>query len=131
MSYTVDSKTKYATYNGKSYGPRCVITQEISTANDDTKGKTIAVNTFVALSEDDCKEMEARRNAKPAKDLERLRRKRNSKLAKTDWMTNSDAPTMSTAWKNYRQALRDLPASADPKLDSNDDLINVTWPTKP
>ena len=70
MSYTVDSKTKYATYNGKSYGPRCVISQEISTANDDTKGKTISVNTLVALSEDDCKEMDARRNAKPARDLE-------------------------------------------------------------
>ena len=126
MSYTVDSKTKYATYNGKSYGPRCVITQEISTANDDTKGKTIAVNTFVALSEDDCKEMEARRNAKPAKDLERLRRKRNSKLAKTDWMTNSDAPTMSTAWKDYRQALRDITKTYTSQMDSG-----FKWPDEP
>ena len=126
MSYTVDSKTKYATYNGKSYGPRCVITQEISTANDNTKGKTIAVNTFVALSEDDCKEMEARRIAKPAKDLERLRRKRNSKLAKTDWMTNSDAPTMSTAWKDYRQALRDITKTYTSQMDSG-----FKWPDEP
>jgi len=67
-------------------------------------------------------------NAEP---MRLLRVERDKRLVETDWMTNSDAPTMSTAWKNYRQALRDLPASADPKLDSNDDLINVTWPTKP
>jgi hypothetical protein len=35
--------------------------------------------------------------------------------------------------KTYRQALRDLPASADPKLDSNGnlDMSSVTFPTKP
>lgn len=126
MSYTVDSKTKYATYNGKSYGPRCVISQEISTANDDTKGKTISVNTLVALSEDDCKEMDARRNAKPARDLEALRKKRNSKLAKTDWMSNSDAPTMSTAWKDYRQALRDITKTYASQMDAG-----FKWPDEP
>ena len=66
-----------------------------------------------------------------AEPMRLLRVERDKRLTETDWMTNSDAPTMSTAWKNYRQALRDLPASADPKLDSNDDLTNVTWPTKP
>ena len=37
------------------------------------------------------------------------------------------------AWKTYRQALRDLPASATPKLDSSFklDLTSVTWPTEP
>ena len=37
------------------------------------------------------------------------------------------------AWKTYRQALRDLPASASPSLDSNGelDLTSVTWPTEP
>ena len=37
------------------------------------------------------------------------------------------------AWKTYRQALRDLPASASPKLDSEYelDLTSVTWPTEP
>ena len=126
MSYSVNTDTKYATYNGKSYGPRCVVTQEISTANDETKGKTIAVNTFVALTEDECKEMETRRNAKPAKDLERLRRKRNSKLAKTDWMSNSDAPTMSTAWKDYRQALRDITKTYTSQMDAG-----FKWPDEP
>ena len=31
----------------------------------------------------------------------------------------------------YRQELRDLPASADPKWTSEDGLTNVTWPTTP
>ena len=40
---------------------------------------------------------------------------------------------VSDAWKTYRQALRDLPASASPKLDSEYelDLTSVTWPTEP
>ena len=60
-----------------------------------------------------------------------LRIQRDMKLAETDWMGNSDV-TMSTAWKTYRQALRDLPASADPKLkDGMLDESSVTWPTKP
>ena len=61
-----------------------------------------------------------------------LRAERNQKLAETDWMGNSDV-TMSTAWKNYRKALRDLPASATPKLSANGmlDQSSVTWPTMP
>lgn len=61
-----------------------------------------------------------------------LRAERNQRLAETDWLGNSDV-TMSTAWKNYRKALRDLPASATPKLDTNGmlDQSSVTWPTKP
>jgi hypothetical protein len=35
------------------------------------------------------------------------------------------------AWKTYRQALRDLPASANPVLDERENLTNVTWPEKP
>ena len=37
----------------------------------------------------------------------------------------------SQAQKDYRQALRDLPSTAKPKLDENGQLTNVTWPTKP
>ena len=60
-----------------------------------------------------------------------LRQERNRLLSETDWMSFSDSPTMSTEWKNYRQALRDLPSTAKPKLDENGQLTNVTWPTKP
>ena len=61
-----------------------------------------------------------------------LRQERDKRIAKSDWMGNSDV-TMSSAWTTYRQALRDLPASATPKLDSNHDLdlTSVTWPTEP
>ena len=61
-----------------------------------------------------------------------LRQTRDNRLAETDWMANSDV-TMSDDWKTYRQALRDLPASASPSLDSNGklDLTSVTWPTEP
>ena len=62
-----------------------------------------------------------------------LRVERNTRLAATDWMSFSDSPTMSDDWKTYRQALRDLPVSVSPKLDSNGDLdlSSVTFPTEP
>ena len=61
-----------------------------------------------------------------------LRIERDSRIAKTDWRASSDL-TLADAWKTYRQALRDLPASATPKLNSeyNLDLTSVTWPTEP
>ena len=61
-----------------------------------------------------------------------LRIERDIRIAKTDWRASSDL-TLSDAWKTYRQALRDLPASASPKLDSyyELDLTSVTWPTEP
>ena len=66
-------------------------------------------------------------NAEP---MRLLRLERDEKLAETDWWAVSDL-TMSNDRKTYRQALRDLPSSADPKLDSDNFLTNVTWPTKP
>ena len=61
-----------------------------------------------------------------------LRIERDIRIAKTDWRASADL-TLSDAWKTYRQALRDLPASASPKLNSLDelDLTSVTWPTEP
>ena len=68
-------------------------------------------------------------NAEPMK---LLREERDRRIALTDWRAGSDL-TLASAWSTYRQALRDLPASASPKLDSNYnlDLTSVTWPTKP
>ena len=67
-----------------------------------------------------------------AEPMRLLRQERNNRIAKTDWRAGSDL-TLASAWSTYRQALRDLPASASPKLDSNYnlDLTSVTWPTKP
>ena len=56
----------------------------------------------------------------------RLRKDRNIKLAKSDWMANSDV-TMSADWKRYREELRQLPASY------NDTTVQgtITWPDEP
>ena len=61
-----------------------------------------------------------------------LRIERDTRIAKTDWRASSDL-TLTDAWKTYRQALRDLPASASPKLNSDYelDLTSITWPTEP
>jgi hypothetical protein len=66
-------------------------------------------------------------NAEP---IRRLREERNRKLAQTDWRASSDL-TLSSEWKTYRQALRDLPSKANPTLDDNGILQNVTWPKEP
>ena len=67
-----------------------------------------------------------------AEAMKLLREERDQRIAKTDWRASSDL-TLADAWKTYRQALRDLPASATPKLDSfyELDLTSVTWPTEP
>ena len=67
-----------------------------------------------------------------AEAMKLLREERDKRIAKTDWRASSDL-TLASAWSTYRQALRDLPASATPKLDSRDelDLTSVTWPTEP
>tara|TARA_B100000287_G_scaffold199010_1_gene188032 strand:+ start:1893 stop:2249 length:357 start_codon:yes stop_codon:yes gene_type:complete len=61
-----------------------------------------------------------------------LREERNKRLAATDWRDSSDVG-LTDAWKTYRQALRDLPANASPKLDAdgNLDMSSVTFPTEP
>tara|TARA_R100000278_G_scaffold68953_1_gene54723 strand:+ start:580 stop:939 length:360 start_codon:yes stop_codon:yes gene_type:complete len=67
-----------------------------------------------------------------AQPMAKLREARNLKLAETDWRASSDL-TLSDDWKTYRKALRDLPASASPKLDANGnlDMSSVTFPTEP
>ena len=67
-----------------------------------------------------------------AEAMKLLREERNRRIAKTDWRAGSDL-TLASAWSTYRQALRDLPASATPKLNSQYelDLTSVTWPTEP
>ena len=65
-----------------------------------------------------------------------LREERNRRLAETDWTQLKDVDSdyiRERNWKNYRQALRDLPSKSTPKLNSNGDLdmSSVTWPDKP
>ena len=64
------------------------------------------------------KELEA------AQPLKELREERNDLLMETDYIMVSDYPhTDKQAWLDYRQALRDLPQTAD--------LSNVEYPSKP
>ena len=67
-----------------------------------------------------------------AEPMRLLRIERDRKIALSDWRVLPDQ-TPSDDWINYRQALRDLPASASPKLDSNYELdfSSFTWPTEP
>ena len=69
-----------------------------------------------------------------AEPMRLLREERFRLLLECDWTQGADVPnSIKTAWQTYRQELRDLPATASPKLDSNYDLdlTSVTWPTKP
>ena len=63
-----------------------------------------------------------------AEPLRLLRQQRNQLLAQSDWMAVADR-TMTQAQIDYRQALRDLPETANPQLDDQGNLTNVTWPT--
>ena len=67
-----------------------------------------------------------------AEPMRLLRLERDRRIKLTDWRASADL-TLADAWKTYRQALRDLPANATPKLDSSYklDLTSVNWPTEP
>ena len=56
-----------------------------------------------------------------------IRQERDRLLAETDWMVLSDTGTISTAWKNYRKSLRDLPSDQS----SETTYADITWPSKP
>ena len=53
-----------------------------------------------------------------------IRSKRDALMSASDWRSMPDSPTMSAAWKTYRAALRDLPASESAPDD-------ITWPDAP
>ena len=69
---------------------------------------------------------------KAAEPMRLLRQERDRLLTETDWWAVSDR-TMTDEQSAYRQALRDLPDTATPVLDSSNRLgiSGVTWPTKP
>ena len=71
-----------------------------------------------------------------AKPMKLLREERNKRIAETDWTQLKDIDLdiiRERNWKNYRQALRDLPSKSNPKLDSFGklDMSSITWPVKP
>jgi len=59
-----------------------------------------------------------------AKAKRQMRSKRAALLTQSDWTQMPDAPVDQVAWREYRQALRDLPANTpDPR--------NIDWPEAP
>ena len=53
-----------------------------------------------------------------------MRAERNRRIAECDWTQLADSPADKQAWANYRQSLRDLPASEGFPWD-------IVWPEKP
>ena len=73
---------------------------------------------------------------KSAEPFKLLRIERNRRLVETDWTQLKDIDLdliRERNWKNYRQALRDLPSKSTPKLNSFGglDMSSVNWPDKP
>ena len=65
----------------------------------------------------------AYKTMKDAEQAKNVRTTRDTKLSETDWRFRSDM-TPSQAWKDYCQALRDVPAQAGFPW-------TITWPTQP
>ena len=66
----------------------------------------------------------------PNRRMTELRRQRDVLLAETDWIVikaRESNATVPSAWKTYRQALRDLPT----QTPTDDALSNITFPEKP
>ena len=73
---------------------------------------------------------------KAAEPMRQLRLERNKLIAETDWTQLKDIDLdiiRERNWKNYRQALRDLPSKSNPKPDGSGklDMSSITWPDKP
>ena len=83
------------------------------------------VNVPLTAEEETQKDAEEKawNDARPAREMEMIRERRDNLLAETDWTANSDV-TMSADMKTYRQMLRDIPAS-------NTIYEDVDWGTKP
>jgi len=82
------------------------------------------IETQVPLTAEEIAENEAYvRDVLPGIQMENLRSRRNRLLAETDYLALVDS-TLTDEMREYRQALRDLPANTT-------DPANPTWPTKP
>lgn len=63
-----------------------------------------------------------------------LRKERNNRLTASDYAMFPDVQVHKEAWAAYRQALRDLPETANPLLVSGTerlDISSVDWPVPP
>jgi len=90
---------------------------------------TTGVTTQTEMTEEEIAALESENEASHQEFLRlygpeyKMRQDRNQRLSDTDWWASSDL-SMTQAQKDYRQALRDLPANTS-------DPANPTWPEKP
>ena len=113
--------TMFRTYNG--------LTEKSTSVDPYIEDGVVYQHKIEAL---DDSQKSAAQTAKDNAAAEATRAERNSRLAESDWMANSDV-TMTDAWKTYRQALRDITKHSNwpylktpsPAGDDND------WPVKP
>ena len=72
-------------------------------------------------------------------EISHFKKVRNAKLAESDWTQAADSPlsdSKKAEWKTYRQSLRDITKTANPKILTDKppfrlDMSSVTFPTKP
>ena len=112
--------------------------EEVSSDRDESRSTQMVDGHCVYLTSDQQNELTAFRKTledeKPTIAWARLRRERDAKLAESDWRALGDTASISTAWKTYRQALRDLPASYN---DTTVQQIfrsvsgDIAWPREP
>jgi hypothetical protein len=97
---------------------------------DDSRGAFDANGNSISL--DQSLVDAAAAELKAAEPMRLLRRERDRLIAETDWWVLPDR-TPTDEQLAYRQALRNLPDTATPVLDSSNRLgiSGVTWPTKP
>ena len=108
-----------------------------------TAGFTTSGGEIVQWDSTDPQPTEDEINAKlaeleAAEPMRLLREERNRRLSECDWIVTKNAEyghNISIPWRNYRQALRDLPnlTYAPPELDEfgNLKMDSVAWPTPP
>ena len=89
---------------------------------------------IVEMTDDEQAEFDAMNTAwnddAPNRRMTELRRQRDALLAETDWIVikaRESNATVPSAWKTYRQALRDLTT----QTPTDDALSNITFPEKP
>ena len=86
-------------------------------------GETGEVTTIPLTAEEIAEREAYARDVLPVEQMKELRRQRNQLLAETDYLALADS-TLTDEMRDYRQALRDLPANTV-------DPANPVFPTKP
>mgnify|MGYP005993956895 CR=1 FL=1 len=94
------------------------------------EGKVVINNNGIETVREQNAQEQLEQNASVEKSLETLRQRRNALLEETDWIVTKakeTGTTIPTAWKTYRQALRDITEN----LTTVEEVNAVVFPTKP